>query len=133
MVPRYTLAVPVPAADIDRHGHLNNVAYLRLVQDVAVAHWQAVAPADLQAAVSWVVRRHEIDYHKPVRPGDALDLVTWVGEPTAATWERFVEVRRQADDAVMAAARTVWVLIDRQSGRPRRIDGRLRGLFLAPG
>ena len=127
MATRYTVTVPAPEADMDRHGHLNNVAYVRLVQEAAVAHWQAVAPADLLESVSWYVRRHEIDYHKPVRPGDTLDLVTWVGEPTAATWERFVEVRRGSE--LLAAARTVWVLIDRETGRPRRIDRRLRQLF----
>jgi acyl-CoA thioester hydrolase len=131
MSPPYTLRVPVPAADIDRHGHLNNVAHVRLVQDAAVAHWRAVAPADLRDAVSWVVRRHEIDYRLPVRPDDEIELVTWVGEPTAATWERFVEVRRAADGAVLTAARTVWVLIDAVTHRPRRIDAALRKLFTA--
>lgn len=127
--PPYTLRVTPPAADIDRHGHLNNVAYVRLVQDAAVAHWQTAAPADLRDGLSWFVRRHEIDYLRPVRPADELDLVTWVGEPTAATWERFVEVRRAADGEVLARARTVWVLVDAATGRPRRIDARLRGLF----
>jgi acyl-CoA thioesterase FadM len=38
-MPPFSITLPAPADDIDRHGHLNNVAYLRLVQDVAVAHW----------------------------------------------------------------------------------------------
>jgi acyl-CoA thioester hydrolase len=127
----FTLTVPAPADDIDRHGHLNNVAYVRLVQEVAVAHWHAVSTAELRDEVSWFVRRHEIDYHKPVRAGDVLDLVTWVGEPTAATWERFVEIRTTPDGVLMATARTVWVLVDAKTARPRRIDARLKGLFPA--
>lgn len=125
----FSITVPVPVGDIDRHGHLNNVAYLRLVQDVAVAHWDAVSTPELRAELSWFVRRHEIDYHKPVRADDSLDLVTWVGEPTAATWERFVEIRRQSDAELMASARTIWVLVDATTARPRRIDSRLLGLF----
>ena len=56
----FTLTMRVPDADIDPQGHVNNVAFVRYVQDAAVAHWRAVAPADVRAAVAWVVRRHEI-------------------------------------------------------------------------
>jgi acyl-CoA thioester hydrolase len=125
---RFSLTVAVPDADIDRHGHLNNVAYVRLVQEAAAAHWQAVSTPELRAEVAWFVRRHEIDYLKPVRAGDVLELQTWVGEPTAATWERFVEIR-SADGTVMASARTVWVLVDAATGRPKRIDLRLKEMF----
>jgi acyl-CoA thioester hydrolase len=128
MPPPFTLTVPAPAADIDRHGHLNNVAYVRLVQDVAAAHWDALTTPEQRAAVSWFVRRHEIDYHKPIRDGDVLELVTWVGEPTAATWERFVEIRT-ADGTVMATARTVWVLVDAATARPKRIDASMKAVF----
>jgi acyl-CoA thioester hydrolase len=127
MPPPYTVRATPAATDFDRHEHLNNVAYVKLVQDVAAAHWYAVAPLDMAVGLSWFVRRHEIDYLKPVRPGDELEVVTWVGEPTAATWERFVEVR--CGEQVMARARSVWVLVDAPTGRPRRIDARLRALF----
>lgn len=130
-MPPFTLTVPAPAEDIDRHGHLNNVAYVRLVQEVATAHWYTVSTPELRAEVSWFVRRHEIDYLKPVRAGAVLDLVTWVGEPTAATWERFVEIRCQPDGVVMASARTVWVLVDAKTARPRRIDARMKAIFPA--
>jgi acyl-CoA thioester hydrolase len=126
--PRFTLTVPVPVEDIDRHGHLNNVAYVRLVQDVATAHWHTVSTPELRREVAWFVRRHEIDYHKPIRDGDALELITWVGEPTAATWERFVEIRT-SDGTLMASARTVWVLVDATTARPKRIDAALKGMF----
>src|SRR5262245_10855081 len=130
MPPRFTLTVPVPAEDIDRHGHLNNVAYVRLVQEIATAHWYAVSTPELRAEVSWFVRRHEIDYPKPIRDSDVLELITWVGEPTAATWERFVEIRT-TDGTLMASARTVWVLVDATTARPKRIDQRMKDIFLS--
>ncbi len=128
MPPRFTLTVPVPAEDIDRHGHLNNVAYVRLIQEAAAAHWHALSSPELRREVAWFVRRHEIDYLKPVRGGETLELVTWVGEPTAATWERFVEIR-SADGTLMASARTVWVLVDPTTGRPKRLDAAMKGVF----
>ncbi len=55
----------VPKSDIDVHQHTNNVAYLRWIQDVAVAHWQTAASAEMQEQFTWFVLRHEIDYKMP--------------------------------------------------------------------
>ena len=40
-LPAFEMAVAVEPGDIDALGHVNNVTYLRWVQDVAVAHWTA--------------------------------------------------------------------------------------------
>ena len=127
--PKYTLALRVPDADIDRQGHVNNVAFVRYIQDVAVAHWTAVAPDAVRAAFTWVVRRHELEYLRPAFPGEELLLRTWVGEPSGATWERFTEVLRAGEDRPLVTARTVWVLLDAASGRPRRVDPALVARF----
>ncbi len=47
---RFEIDIQVTPADIDRLGHVNNVVYLRWVQDAAVAHWRAAAPAADQAS-----------------------------------------------------------------------------------
>lgn len=130
--PKYTLALRVPDADIDRQGHVNNVAFVRYIQDVAVAHWTAVAPDAVRAAFTWVVRRHELEYLRPAFPGEELLLRTWVGEPSGATWERFTEVSRAGEDRPLVTARTVWVLLDAASGRPRRVDAALVAYFNEP-
>src|SRR3989475_6121020 len=42
---RYERVSVVEPGDIDDLGHVNNVVYLRWVQDVAAAHWEAtIAP-----------------------------------------------------------------------------------------
>lgn len=127
----FTMTFRVPDTDIDPQGHVNNVAFVRYVQDGAVAHWRAVAPAQLQSTVTWVVRRHELDYLKPGWPGDELHLRTWVGEPGGATWERFTEITRAEDGAVLVKARTVWVLLDIATLRPRRITDELLATLAA--
>jgi acyl-CoA thioester hydrolase len=119
---RFTLTIRVADADIDRQGHVNNVAFVRYVQDIAVAHWLSVAPAEVRVAYTWVVRRHEIEYLRPAFAGDELMLRTWVGEPSGATWERFTEVFRGGEDKPLVTARTVWVLLDASTNRPRRVD-----------
>lgn len=127
--PKFTLALRVSDADIDRQGHVNNVAFVRYIQDAAVAHWSRVAPEEMQSAFTWVVRRHEVEYLRPAFPGEELLLRTWVGEPSGATWERFTEVSRAGEDKPLVTARTVWVLLDAASGRPRRVDAAMVAHF----
>ena len=85
----YSLSIRVSESDIDEQGHVNNVAFVRFVQDAAAAPLVSAAPPEIRAAYAWVVRRHEIEYLRLGLPGDELLVRTWVGEPSGATWERF--------------------------------------------
>ena len=84
--------VTAQAEDIDELGHVNNAAWVRWIQDMATAHWNAVAPEDHRQAYIWVVTRHEIDYLRSVGPGETVTGRTWVGEaPKGARFDRHVE------------------------------------------
>jgi len=87
----FELTIPVEPADIDELGHVNNVAYLRWVQDVAVTHWKAIASAVDQAKLRWVVLRHEIDYKHPAYLGDGIIAKTWVGTTDRIRFERHTD------------------------------------------
>ena len=125
----FELPMPINVADIDVHGHVNNVVYLRWVQDAAVAHWRALATQEQQENVTWVVVRHEIDYKRPARPEDSIVAATWVGTATNATFERFTEILRLKDRKVLAAARTLWCPIDIKTGKPARVGQDIRERF----
>jgi len=129
----HEVALTVLPADIDELGHVNNIVYLRWVQDAAVAHWRVLAPAEAQAAVAWVVLRHEIDYSRAAVLGDELVARTWVGVASGLSFERHTEIVRLGDGRVLARARTLWCPIDMKSGRPRRVDDDLRRLFAVAG
>jgi acyl-CoA thioester hydrolase len=120
--------VKVGAGDLDELNHVNNVVYLRWVQDIATAHWTAIAPGDALESIAWVARRHEIDYLSAAVLGDELTIRTWVGTAEGLTFERLTEIRR-GDGQVIATARTLWVPIDRRTGRPRRVSAEVRSLF----
>src|SRR6058998_3694673 len=96
----FEMIVPVLPGDIDEQNHVNNAVYLRWVQDVATAHWRAVASPDAQENIAWVVLRHEIDYKAPAIVGDEVALRTWVGKATRLTFERFTEIRRNRDGRI---------------------------------
>ena len=64
------MTVSVMPRDIDEQNHVNNTVYLRWVQEVATAHWQALASNEAQEGIGWVVVRHEIDNKTPACLGD---------------------------------------------------------------
>ena len=125
--PIFEMPVSVQPADIDEQDHVNNTVYLRWIQDVAVAHWKSLASKEAQDAIGWVVLRHEIDYKLPAGLGDEIVLRTWVGEASRLKFERFTEVRRKSD--VLAKARTLWVPIDWNTGKPTRVSAEVRARF----
>src|SRR2546430_14209773 len=130
------MTVPVLPADIDEQNHVNNTVYLRWIQDVATAHWKSLAGAEAQAAIGWVVLRHEIDYRSPAAAGDEILLRTWVGKASRLKFERFTEILRKIDppqdgfavanNRLLAQGRTLWVPIDVRTGKPTRVSSELR-------
>jgi acyl-CoA thioester hydrolase len=125
----FELALAVEPADIDQLGHVNNVVYLRWVQEAAVAHWTAAAPVADQAKLAWVVVRHEIDYKQAAFLGDRIIARTWVGSASRIRFERFTELLRATDRSLLAKARTLWCPIDTRTGRPASVSPEVRAGF----
>jgi acyl-CoA thioester hydrolase len=123
------MTVSVLPDDIDEQNHVNNTVYLRWVQDIATAHWRAIASPDAKETIGWVVLRHEIDYKTSAALGDKIALRTWVGEATRLTFERFTEIRRNSDGQLLSKARTLWCPINTRTGRPMRVPEQVREQF----
>jgi acyl-CoA thioester hydrolase len=125
----FELAIAVEPADIDQLGHVNNVTYVRWVQDAAVAHWTSAAPAADQAQLFWVVVRHEVDYKRPAMLGDRVIARTWVGTASRIRFERHTEIVRAGDGRVLAKALTIWCPMDARTGKPAAVSAELRARF----
>src|SRR5436309_2037136 len=125
----FEMVVPVLSDDIDEQNHVNNTVYLRWIQDVATAHWRAIASPEAQEASGWVVLRHGIDYKAPAALGDEIVLRTWVGKATRLTFERFTEIRRKGDRRPLSQARTLWCPVNARTGRPMRVPMEVRAQF----
>jgi acyl-CoA thioester hydrolase len=125
----FEMIVAVHPDDIDEQNHVNNTVYLRWVQEVATAHWRAIASPEAQETIGWVVLRHQIDYKAPATVGDEVVLRTWVGKATRLTFERFTEIRRNHDGRLLSKARTLWCPINAQTSRPARVSEEVRTRF----
>jgi acyl-CoA thioester hydrolase len=125
----FSIPVTAMAADIDELGHVNNAVYVRWIQNVATAHWDAVARREDRDRFVWVVSRHEIDYLRATLEGETVTLTTWVGTPKGARFDRFVEIIG-ADGRVRVRALTIWALIDTTTSRAVRVPAEVAAPFL---
>ena len=115
---------------IDELGHVNNAVWLQWVQDIATAHWNAVAAPEHAARYVWVVTRHEIDYRGNVGLGETVSAETWIpGPPRGAQFDRCVEFRG-ASGKRLVQVRSTWAMLDKQSGRLARVPAEVAAPFL---
>jgi acyl-CoA thioester hydrolase len=128
----FAVVLRVVPGDLDDQAHVNNIVYVRWVQDTAIAHWVALTTEADRAEVGWVCTRHEIDYLAPALLDDELEVRTRVGHARGLTFERHTDVRRLRDDRVLARSRTLWCPVDPRTARPRRVSDALRALFALP-
>ncbi len=121
MTNTFTRAFTARAEHIDELGHVNNAVWVQWIQDMATAHWDAVARPDDRAAFVWVVTRHEIDYRGNIDEGESVTGETWIEGPArGATSLRRVDFRNAAGKVIVSAA-TTWAMLERASGRLVRV------------
>lgn len=130
--PSFHLDFEVGDGDIDILGHASNVAFVRWIQDIAVAHSTAVG-LDLAAyqrlGAVFVVVRHEIDYVRPALRGDVVEARTWLPVVTAAKCQRATQLVRKRDGQLLAKGLTTWGFVELATGRPKRIVEEVRSAF----
>ena len=115
--------------DIDVLGHVNNVVWVKWMEDIATAHWDAVSPDEHKARYIWMVTRHEVDYRGNIGQGERVTGETFVGEgPRGARMTRAIRFRNAAAK-VIVDAKTTWALIDKASGRLVRVPAEVAAPF----
>ena len=128
--PIFELTLAAGPEHIDELGHVNNAVWVQWIQQVAVAHWDAVASQGQRDAYYWVVVRHEIDYLRPAHEGDRITARTWVADaPQGARFDRFVEFTGP-DGKICVRSKTQWAIIDKVLGRPIRVPAEVVAPFV---
>ena len=129
---RYRYLCPLRWGDMDAYGHVNNVLFLRYLEQARIGMFHAAAPDDGGGLVDTgiLVARHEIDYLRPLRYRQrpvAIDV--WVTDIAAASFEVCYEVLDPAEpdqdvpggDVVYARAESTMVVFDFSRNAPRRL------------
>ena len=118
--------------EIDRLGHVNNLAYMAWLLDAAVAHsavqgWTAERYDELGCV--WVVRSHEIKYIEPAYAGERIIVQTWVADMSKVSSTRRYKILRADDRRVLVKAATRWAFIDSAEGKLRPIPEQVWSAF----
>lgn len=127
----YSKTFIIPANAIDENGHVNNVAYVQWMQDIAVEHYESIGgtnPMQLVGA-TWVVREHRIEYLLPAFAGEEIEIKTWVENIRRVRSLRKYEFIRKVDGKALVRGETDWVFVDLQTGAPRAIPDEVSKVF----
>jgi len=122
---RHVLPVRVYYEDTDFSGLVYHASYLRFMERgrsdmirLLGVHHSALAAGE-GARLVFVVRRMEIDFLRPARIDDVLEVVTEPAERTAAAFTLAQRVSRAGETLI--SARVQIVLVD-ENGRPQRLS-----------
>jgi acyl-CoA thioester hydrolase len=126
----YSKVITVLPEHIDELQHVNNVQYLHWMMESAAEHWQSRASVNLMQHLVWVVKTHEINYLGAAKLGDQLLLTTYTGEYTGAGWWRHFSIRQNASTQELVVAKTLFVLLNKASGKPQRIGTEVVQIFI---
>lgn len=122
----YTADVPLRWSDMDAYGHVNNVQFLRLLEDARVIGFQEWFGGRFDVLANGViVARHEIEYLSPLAFRHApVHIDMWVTRIAGASYDLGYEIRDPADvgDVLYARAETTLVAYDFAQQRPRKLN-----------
>ncbi|MDT0465767.1 acyl-CoA thioesterase [Streptomyces gibsoniae] len=119
---RHSYPCPIRWSDMDVYGIVNNVSYLRYLEEARVDFIFRMAPTEGDAFFrdGSVVVEHQIRYRQRlVHRHEPVEIEMWVSDLQSATVAIDYVVRD--GDTVYATARTVMAPFDYEAGRPRRL------------
>ena len=126
----YSKFFSIPQSAIDENGHVNNVAYVQWMQDIAVEHYSSIGGVEAQGyGATWVVREHRIEYLQSAYAGEEIEVKTWVENIRRVRSLRKYEFVRKSDSKVLVKGETDWVFVDTKTGRPLPIPDKVSQVF----
>lgn len=126
----YSRTITIPASVIDENGHVNNVAYVQWMQEIAVEHYARLGGPETQKPFgTWLVREHRVEYFFPAFAGEEIEMRTWVENFRHVRSLRKYEFIRKPDGKILVRGETDWVFVDAKSGKPIAIPDQVRALF----
>ncbi|QQQ27806.1 acyl-CoA thioesterase [Chryseobacterium indoltheticum] len=105
---------------IDLNNHVNNVQYVKWVEEIAAEHWDSVKHKLDFLYDIWMLLDHHIQYKKQVYLGDIITIKTYPKSPEGIRQPRKVEF--YCNDVLVVDSLTLWVFIDKKTKKIKRLD-----------
>ncbi len=122
--PRIQIEVQVMFFDTDCAAVVHNIAYLRFIETARTLLAEELGMKLTEMAESGrypVVVRTEIDYRRAARLGDRLVINGWLDEMDRVRFWCAFQVKRPADDTLIADCRQMLALIQMPEGKLLRL------------
>jgi YbgC/YbaW family acyl-CoA thioester hydrolase len=111
--------------DTDCAGVIHNIAYLRMIETCRTRLGTALGmdlPSMAKDQIFPVLTRTEIDYKRPGKLGDWIQIHGKLGKTGSVRFWCEFEVRREADGELLATARQALALVQMPEGKPIRLN-----------
>lgn len=116
----YEKQIQVTEQHIDANHHVNNVQYVKWVEEIAAEHWDFVKHKTQNPDDIWMLLDHHIQYKKQVYLGEILTVKTYPKTPEGIRQPRKVEF--YCNDKLVVDSLTLWVFIDKKTERIIRLE-----------
>ncbi|AZA58540.1 acyl-CoA thioesterase [Chryseobacterium shandongense] len=116
----YEKQIKVTEEHIDRNNHVNNVQYVKWVEEIAGEHWDFVKHKTNNPEDIWMLLDHHIQYKKQVYLGELLTIKTYPKTPEGIRQPRKVEF--YCNGNLVVDSLTLWVFIDKETQRIIRLE-----------
>lgn len=128
-VPVFQREFTVPREAIDANGHVNNVAFVQWMQDIAIAHFESLGGVEpmLAAGGAWVARSHHVEYFAPAFEKETIRATTWIQDVSRVRSLRRYEFYR--GEKLLVRGETDWVFVDAMTGKPLAIPAAIKQLL----
>ncbi len=139
---RLHIPVPLRWSDLDAYEHVNNARMLTLLEEARIAAFWNDPEAGAPTAVLetgpgsptvTLVAAQRVEYLLPIPfHREPLDVELWIGRLGGASLEVCYEIYSPAgtgERALYTRASTTMVLVDRESGEPRRVSEEARAAW----
>lgn len=126
----YRTSRRVTPNDLENLDHVNNLRYLEWVLEVAGAHWAQLSRPEWNTEYIWVVKSHQIQYHRSAVLEDELSLETFVEKARGAISTRIVNICLRDSGDLVATCSTEWCLLEKSRMKPVRMPSLMENTLL---
>ena len=117
----YIHSIEVRFRDLDALGHVNNAVLVTLLEQARFYWWQGWLGERGFETEGFLIARIEVDYRRPIRLDDDVRVELRCTRIGAKSFDLVYRVFRAQDQALLAEAKTVQVMLDFETNRPAPI------------
>lgn len=119
--------IEVQFRDLDTLEHVNNAVLVSYLEQARWKWWHTYLGNRPFAEEGFLIARMEVDYRAPVLMGDDVRVELWCEKVGRTSFDLAYRVRRGPAGPLLAEGRSVQVMLDFETQKPRPVTDEARG------